>query len=61
MTTAQTPGTRRATNDGSKFTKVAVTTSAPTGPSGAARKAKYPFQKPVSPASAAAACDSAAK
>ena len=37
---SHTAGTRRATKAGAKLTKVAVTTSGPTAPSGAARQAK---------------------
>ena len=60
-TTSQHPGTALATMAGWKLKKDAVTGPAPMGPSGAARAAKYPDQKPRSPASRSAVRHSGAK
>jgi len=51
---SQTPGIARATKAGEKTKNDAVTTAALAGPSGAARPAKYPRQKPRRPACAKA-------
>ena len=60
-TTSQHAGTALATMAGWKLKKDAVTGPAPMGPSGAARAAKYPDQKPRSPASRSAVRHSGAK
>ena len=53
-TMSQQPGTARRTMDGAKLKNAAVTGPAPTRPSGAARAAKYPAQKPRRPVSLSA-------
>jgi hypothetical protein len=53
-TRSQQPGTARRTIDGAKLKNTAVTGPAPTCPSGAARAAKYPAQKPRRPVSRSA-------
>ncbi len=60
-TASQQPGTARATMPGWKLKNAAVTGPAPTRPRGAARAAKYPGQKPRSPASRSAARQTGAK
>ncbi len=51
----------RPTIDGWKLKKAAATVAGPTAPTGAARAAKYPIQKPRSPVAASARRDSGAK
>jgi len=57
----QASGIALRTRRGAKLAKMASTTPASTSPSGAARKPKYPIQKPFSPMSTAACRDSSAK
>ena len=61
MISSQTPGIARATIAGAKLKNEAVTTAALVTPSGAVRPAKYPRQKPRSPASSNAARASGVK
>jgi hypothetical protein len=49
--TVQMPGAARLTMAGANQKNAATTGAAPTSPSGAARPAKYPRQKPRTPTS----------
>ena len=60
-TSSQQAGTAFATMAGWKLKKAAATGPAPTRPSGAARAAKYPDQKPRRPASRSAVRQAGAK
>ena len=60
-TVSQQPGTALATMAGWKLKKAAATGPVPTRPSGAARAAKYPDQKPRRPVSPSAVRQAGAK